>query len=178
MKRVKKYIRVFTILCVLSAILFGLLMSLKVGLLSGMIIGIVGGILWTIIMAIIFIPIDYLLTRDLSTEALNVRQDREIQVKGDFDYVFQKCVDILKGFKTIKIVTPLKEKNAISARTKMSLASFGEDIKLQFDVLAQDVKKIHLSSSPTYRFTLLDYGKNFKNVDMICKMIANHIERG
>ena len=64
-------------------------MSLKVGLLSGMIIGIVGGILWTIIMAIIFIPIDYLLTRDLSTEALNVRQDREIQVKGDFDYVFQ-----------------------------------------------------------------------------------------
>ncbi len=174
MRRIKKYIAVFLKVGTFSAILFGLLMSLKIGLWSGVIAGIMFGVSICAIIAIIFLPIDYFLTKKLPHEALNVRQDREIQVKGNFDYVFQKCIDILKSFKIIKIVTPIKEKNSISARTKLSLFSFGEDIKLQFEILDQDISKIHIGSRPTYKYTLLDYGKNYKNVELINKAIADH----
>lgn len=178
MKRVKKYIGVFLKVGAFSAILYGLLMSLKIGLWSGVMAGIMFGVSLCAIMAIIFLPIDYLLTKKLPPEALTVHQDRGIQVNGNFDFVFLKCIDILKGFKFIKKVTPLKEKNAISARTKLSLLSFGEDIKLQFEILDQDISKIHIGSRPTYKYTLLDYGKNYKNVELINKAITDHFGKG
>ncbi len=172
MKRAKKYVRVFIKLGMFSAVLFGSLMSLKLGILSGILAGIMFGTCFSVIMAMIFIPIDYLSTRKYPQEALSLRQNRELQIRGDFEPIFEKSLDILKDLKFIKTLTPEKEKMSISARTRLSLASFGEDIRLEFKVLEKGVVKIHISSQSYGRYTLLDFGKNYRNVERIKERLA------
>lgn len=175
MERVKRYIKIFSKIGIGTSLLFCLLMSLKIGLSQGILAGIIYGIGITILAAAVLIPIDFLLTKNLPSEAYNVRQNREFQVNGDFDTVFQNCVALLDGIDFIKNVTPIKDKKIISALTKTTLISFGEAITLQFIIESKNITKIYLSSSPTFKFTLLDYGKNYKNVDYINKAIVNKL---
>lgn len=161
----------FAKLFIFSALLVWLPMSLKLGILNGAIAAIITSISWTIVMAIIFIPIDYFSNRNLPPEALSVSQKRDIQVSGNIEQVFQKALDILKGFKSVRTTTPFKEKLTISARTKITCLTFGEEITLQFDVLSQNSVKIHIKSHPAVRYTLLDYGRNFKNIEYLSNRI-------
>ncbi len=169
MSRIKKYIRGFILIGAVFGLLSSLPLILKYGLWTGIIGTLIGTVLWTAIMAVIFIPIDFLLTRKLPPEALSVQQEKTVRIKGEFTHVFEKSIEILKGFKPIKEIEPLIEKQTISARTKASIASFGEDITLQFKPLNQETTEIYISSCPVVRYTLLDFGKNFKNVELISK---------
>ena len=122
-------------------------------------------------MALILIPLDYLMTKKIPVGALNVHQEREIQVKGALDETFHKCAEMLKSCETIKSVSFSKDALLISGRTEASLVSFGEKITLHFQKLTNGIIKIQISSNPVVRFTLLDYGKNFRNVELIRKKI-------
>lgn len=172
MTRAKKYLRVIIIMAFFPGILFGLLMSLKIGVWSGITAGIIFGVCSSILMSSIFLPIDYFLTRNLTAKALDIYQSRELQVKGDFEHVFDNCMNVLKNTDFIKRVTPLKEKMAIWGLTRISNTSFGENIKLEFIIGEHNVIKIKISSNPIMKYTLLDFGKNFRNVNEI----SNHIQ--
>jgi hypothetical protein len=126
-------------------------------------------------MAIFLIPFDYNLTKKLPPEALNVQQERYIEVKVNIEEVFLKVQDILKGFKSLKKMTILKEMLTVSARTKTTYLSFGEKITLKFEMLSDDFVGIHIESCPALRFTLLDYGKNFTNIEYLSKEIREKI---
>ncbi|MBI5874382.1 MAG: hypothetical protein HZB81_00775 [Deltaproteobacteria bacterium] len=174
MERSNKYIRTI-IPNIYGIALAFLLMSLKYGLWGGIISAIVLGVMYMLFAALIFIPFDYIYTRNLPPEAINLNQEREIQTQGNLEHVFNTCVDVLKNIGVIKKVMPDKDKMIISAKTKGSMASFGEKIKLQFILLAGNIIKIHIESKPSDNWALLDYGKNFKNVEMISKAIENKI---
>jgi len=173
MARVKKYISIFFKIGIITGLLFGLLMSLKIGLGPGIEAGIMFGIRFSIMMAIIFIPIDYFLTRKLPNEALDIHQNREFHIKGDFNKIFDDCVDTINKFDFIQSIITSKNINSISARTKKSNSSFGEEVTLKFIPLKNGIVQINITSNPIFKYTLLDFGKNFRNIDNVTKVILN-----
>lgn len=174
--RAKKYIRVSIITAFFPGILFGIAMSLKIGFWSGITAGILFGVYFSILMSAISLPIDYFLTRNLPAKALEVYQNCKLQVKGDFEKVFEKCFHALKKLTYIRRIQSLKDEMTISARTKISNASWGEDIKLFFRLSNNNIINIYIYSSPVMKFTLLDYGKNFNNVEDIVNEITNALD--
>ncbi len=175
MKRVKKYMEVFIIMGSLFGILLLLPFILKFGLWKGFIGTLIGTILWTAIMGATFIPIDFLLTRKLPSDASSVRQERVLQVQGEFIRIFEKSFEILRGMKFIKKIEPAEGSQSISARTKASIASFGEDLTLEFKPMDGENTEVYISSCPIVRYTLLDFGKNYRNVERISKAITGAI---
>ncbi len=172
MDRSKKYLRVLVKFGLYSAVLGGLLMSLKMGVFYGTLAGVIFGICFSIIMSLIFIPVDFLATRGYPPEALNIRQTRTLQIKGDFNTIFEECSARLRGLKFIRKLTPHREEMSISARTKLSLASFGENIQLEFQILEKDTIRIRISSQSLSRYTELDFGRNYRNVERIKEKLA------
>lgn len=176
MTRTKKYLDCFKKMAFFSGIMFGLFMGLKFGFWPGIKSGIIFGISFSTVAILVLIPIDYLLTRNLPAEALKVNQNREIHVQGDFEKVFEKCLQTLKELEYIKTIQPLKDKMTISAHTKLSNVSWGENIKLMFGLNNNNIITIYINSSPIIKFTVLDYGKNFKNVENIAKEIKSALK--
>jgi hypothetical protein len=178
--RIKRYIKIFAKSFVMFAIFAWFIESSDLGVVNGTISAILISLAWVLIMAIIFIPIDYSKTRKLPIEAFNVRQKRYIQVQGNIEDVFFKLQDFLKTLKNIKKVTASRETLVISARTKLTFETFGEKITLKLDTSSKDFVGIYIDSFPVVRFTLMDYGHNFKNIEYLSKelMKINKLEQG
>lgn|SRR5208283_1482460 len=176
MERARRYVRTFTIFGLIVGLLIILPAMLKYGFWPGVKASIMITVIGTFIAAIMIIPIDYIMTRKLPSEALHLAQHRELQIKGALNQIFNQCQDILEKIEFIKKVTPSKDKMNISALTKRSLISNGENITLQFHILSQDMTTIDINSRPVVRFTQLDFGKNFRNVESISKMIESKLK--
>ena len=174
MKRTEKYVKGFITAGILFGLIAALPLTLKFGLKLGITITILASAIWTVLMAIIFIPVDYLLTKNLPPEALNVRQERYLLIRGNFDQVFEKCLSVLKKVRNLRKLELLKDKRMILARTKPSIASFGERITLKFDETDGNLVKVIINSYPLTRYNLLDFGRNFKNVEKIAERITSH----
>jgi len=174
MERARKYIKTFAVVGGLAGLLYGLAMALKIGLWNGILAGVIFGAIGGSLMALVLIPLDLFFTRKFPPEALNVQQHRELKVQGECKQVFEKCHAVLESLPFIKAVSSTNGSTQLSANTKMSFASFGEDIKLTIKELDKVAVEIHISSRPAFRYTLLDYGKNFRNVEQISAAINNH----
>jgi hypothetical protein len=170
--RTKKYVKSLSKISILSAALFALVMSMKIGLLHGIIAGIVFSIVITMLIALIFIPIDYMCTAKLPLEALNVNQERDIKLKGNCDPICTYCAEIVKNTKGVFKID-VSNKCNIVAFTKTTISSFGEVITLHLSQIDQETTNIHIVSQPKYKYTIIDYGKNYKNVEYIINQIAH-----
>ena len=169
--RVKRYMKIFAKLFVMLALFGWFIESSSLGVVNGTISAILISLASVSISAIILIPFDYSRTKQLPIEALNVRQKHYIQVKGNVEDIFIKVQDILKNLKNIKKINASREKLIISARTKLTFETCGEKIILKFDTSLKDFVGVYIESCPVVRFTLMDYGYNFKNVEYLAKEI-------
>jgi hypothetical protein len=169
--RVKRYIKIFAKLFVMFALFACFIESSSLGVVNGTISAILISLVWVLIMALFLVPLDYSRTKMLPIEALNVRQKRYIQVKGNVEDIFIRVQDILKNLKNIKKINASREKLVISARTKLTFETCGEKIKLKLDTASKDLVGIYIESCPVVRTTLADYGHNFKNIEYLSKEI-------
>lgn len=149
-------------------------MSVKFGISKGIFAGLIFGTSFGVLAALLIL-LDFFLTRDIPTDAVGVQQTRDLQVRADIDQVFQAAVGILREQKTIKSLTPFREELVIKARTKASWASLGESVVLRFENASPGAVKIQITSRPVYRFTLIDYGKNFHNAEAISQAIRTRL---
>ena len=158
---------------VFFASLFVVAMCIKIGVLHGIMFGILISIVWTILMALILVPIDYWLTRKLPVEALNVRQERSINLKGEFNSIYVYCVEVIRNIKGVRRIEKDNNPNII-AFTRISMSSVGERISLELSQLDQETINIHIMSQPIIKFTMLDYGKNYKNVESVANQLVKY----
>ncbi len=172
MARIRKYINVFLILSVTIMALIWLGLIINYGTLISPVI-VIKNSFNLVIFIIIYILIDYLKTRKLPQEAIHVHQERDIQIKGNFENIFEQCLSIIKKLKAVKSVNQIKEKMMISARTKMTMFSSVDDIILRFDISNEQFIRIHIESRPYMRFALLDFGRNYRNVEWLKEKIES-----
>jgi len=150
----------------------GFLWAITAGFWSGLQFGIIFAIGLTVFLALVILPVDFFSTKGLSGSELNVKQDVELKLAGNVEDVFQRSVQVLSDLGIIRRIQPSRDKMTIAARTKISLFSFGEEIRVRFIALERGEVKIQISSEPVLRHTKIDYGKNFRNVKSISKAIT------
>jgi hypothetical protein len=64
------------------------------------------------------------------------------------------------------------ENGIISAKTRMSWASFGEEIIIEAKAVEGGKTLVKIGSSPVAKFTAIDYGKNFRNVEAVTSKLG------
>ncbi len=171
--RTKKYINAFGKISIFMAVFSALVMSIKIGLFHGIIAGCIISIIGTILMSLVLVPIDYWFTRKLPVESLAVRQERDIKLKGEFNSIYIYCVEVIRNIKGVIKVEKNDNRNIIGF-TRTNMSSIGERISLELSQLDQETINIHITSRPIIKYTMLDYGKNYKNVECITNQLARY----
>jgi hypothetical protein len=95
--------------------------------------------------------------------ASKVQRGAQVTVQGTFEDIFARCHNALSA-----VGARVTELNAVSrhirARTSWTWRSFGENIDITLEPVDQDSWLVKLSSDNVLPTTLVDYGKNNRNL--------------
>jgi hypothetical protein len=159
---------------IFSGFVFGLIM----GLLNGLEFGIKSGLLFGFVMSILSVTMHRQATRkykDFGYDVSSVIQERKLKINTDSVDVFIACLNSLENIKNCKIIDKDKAKGTIHAKSGSTWQSFGE--VLNINILPVDSKfvSVTIESKPKVSITLVDYGKNIKNIESIIDFLNNKI---
>lgn len=163
-----------------ATLLFGIFQSIRRNSFNGFIDGMVFGAS----LALIVVPLIVLL--DLSQKLkcylkynfidFRVNQERRFIIEDDYSSVLNKLYSILSNHKKIDVYNKDIENGIIEATTKRSWRSFGEDIKINLFKGSEGKVVVIVSSKPRTSLTMIDYSKNFENIETIMKDITNNFK--
>lgn len=161
----------FVATIILSSLLvagtIGIVVALRGDLRQAMMAGTLAGLGWGALMAITIVPIHLLATRKLTCEQCQPEQSREFEVVGSLSHVIGLLSKALSDLPFVRSIVVNTENGIISARTRMSWASFGEEIIIRAKAVEGGKALVTIGSSPFAKFTAIDYGKNFRNVEAV-----------
>ena len=103
---------------------------------------------------------------------INIEQGKEIIVDLDYDDAFEKTKRVLILIKA-KVTKDSKNDGIIIAETGLSWKSFGENLLLKLKRVGSKQTQIKILSKPKVRTTMIDFGKNFENVERFYKEILS-----
>ncbi len=106
---------------------------------------------------------------ELTDKNLGVNQSKEIKTKFSKDEILNQ----LKSEKSLKKMEIEETENGINIATNTSWKSWGENICISLKSKEEQYYTYQISSSPKLKTTLLDYGKNLKNVTLLESIIKN-----
>ncbi len=165
-------IKLFIFIAFGGGLLFGIFQSIKINSLNGFIDGITFGVTIAVIMVPILIILDiiqkikcYLKYKNIDFE---IKQERRFLIDSDYIFIFNKLCENLNNYKNVEIYKKDTDKGIIEAISKRSWKSFGEIIKIQLFRSSKGNVAV-LSSKPKISITMIDYCKNFENVENIMK---------
>jgi hypothetical protein len=69
---------------------------------------------------------------------------------------------------TAKIIEDNEQNGHIKAKTPMSVWGWGEVVEIDVSAVDNNKSQITVTSRPSLKTTLVDYGKNTENVEKIC----------
>ena len=168
--KMKRYLRTIGITSLLFGVPITFLLGLRFGA-NGVLAGFLEAIAWAIFMAIALVPLDLWMTRKLPNDALRPNQSREVEVIAACNEVFELIKSSVAGLRFMKSYTAVMEDGVIYGRTKLSWTSIGEDIVIAVNPLNATRTRVKITSRPRLRYTLLDYGKNYRNIEAISNAI-------
>ncbi|MCE9635535.1 MAG: hypothetical protein K8T90_07510 [Planctomycetes bacterium] len=97
----------------------------------------------------------------------DVHQSEAFNVQGNLACTTEAAVQALAQLR----VTPAREASGdvvvLEGRTSTSWRSWGEIVRIELGPPLDDVVPVHVTSRPTWRTTIADYGKNLANVATI-----------
>lgn len=105
---------------------------------------------------------------EINEANLKVTQSRDIQTDLNKSELIKK----LNEDPSIRKMKIKEIENGIVISTKMTLWSLGEIIKIELKSTKDSVFEYNVSSRPKLKITLIDYGKNIQNIDLIKKVIT------
>lgn len=154
------------------SLLFGAFQFVRRNSFDGFVDGIMVGIVGTLIAVPILILLDifnkvrcYLKYRTID---FGVNQERRFIVKDDYASAFNKLCEVLSRREKIDICNRNMESGIIDAVAKPSWKSFGEKITIRLFESSKDKETtVVLTSKPRISLTMLDYCRNFENVEML-----------
>ena len=159
-----------------AGFLFGAFQSIRKNSLNGFVDGFVIGIVSALIVVPIVIALDIFQKvkcyRKYKVIDFGVNQERRFLVEDEYSSAFDKMYSMLNDIKKVEIRHGDIESGIIEAVTKRSWKSFGESIKIElFKTSKSKETVIVLESKPRISLTMIDYCKNFENIEMIMEYI-------
>ncbi len=149
--------------------------NLKIGLISGLISGVVFGFLMFIILGVLHGRAVGKVVNEKSEETMGIHHVRKLELQISHDKAFDRCIESLDLIKNCNIREQDRSHGKIVAKTTINWKTWGDTIS--FDVAPMDNGhiKIDISSRPTARTTLVDFGKNLENVEKIKSFLENSV---
>jgi len=156
---------------------FGVFMGFYVGFTRGLSVGIwsglMSGLFFGFFMSLVLGTFHKMKTKRMSSgtgDDVGPHQSRIVTVDTPFESIFEKCLQALGNIKA-KVTNTDKVAGTITAKTKMSWKSFGEEIQITVDRGEGGKTKVTVSSAPKLKTTLVDYGKGHQNVTSLIGFI-------
>jgi hypothetical protein len=174
MKTLKKFVLIFIGLTIVAGTLLAIPLTFRHGIWKAAAFGLKGGLLFGAILTLVFVGFYFLAYRMTPPEQRDLIQRRELIAAGSLPDILDQCYRLLKSERFVKLADLDEAGRIITARTRMSWACPGEKITIHFS--PDDGKhRIVISSEPVWRTTMIDYGKNFKNVEALQKLFRDRI---
>lgn len=172
-----KYIRIFFLSALFFGVWMGIVYSFQFGntyiaLTSAAVAGIVFGL---IMAAFSYFSDQRLQKKGIDTSNTSPRQSRKISVYGTTSEIMSVCERAILSTNRAAIKQKDLIAGNITAKTKMSWKSFGENIKISTQNLADNKTLIEIKSSPFIPTTMIDYGKGLENVETIVSYIKSEL---
>lgn len=151
----------------------GTIVALQRSIGEGAIAGIVAMLGWGLLMIITIVPLSVFATRKLTDEQSQPEQTLEFKLAMSLPAVRGLLRKALSDLSFIHSIAESEKEGAIWAKTRMSIFSFGEKITIKAGSVGPESTLVKLSSAPLIKFTAIDYGKNYKNVEAVCSMLKS-----
>lgn len=105
--------------------------------------------------------------------------DRLDKVHYPFPYesIYNATIAAINSTGRMKIISADPNTGYITARAAVSMWSWGENITIQLNRIDDSNTNLEISSQPRMRLTLVDYGKNRRNINVILSQISAHLPR-
>ena len=165
----------------ISGIPFGLMIgiiSLQKGEMSdAMFNGILSGLVFGTVVSFILISLHKSLSRKVvpgaSIHDFDIHQKRNIELDIPIEQAFSLCIKSLKTINRCRVIAQSLDNGEIKARAGLNLKTWGDDIyfKLTHETGSTVVE---ISSRPSAKSTLVDFGKNLDNVERIKRILLDY----
>jgi hypothetical protein len=93
-----------------------------------------------------------------------------------FDKAFDLCAESVAQIKRSKITKEDRINGKIDAKGGITWKTFGDKIEFNLNKINEAHTEVELSSRPVLRTTLVDYGKNLQNVQIIEEFLKEYRE--
>jgi len=174
MKMLKKFFVLFLVMSLSAGVLLSLPFALRQGISATAVRAFSYGILAGFIMILVFMGFYFVANRLTPSEQRDLLQRRELLITGGLPRILDQCYQLLKSERFVKRADLDEGQGIITAKTRFSWACPGEKITIQFS--AEDGRsRIVITSQPLWRTTMVDYGKNFKNVEALQKLFRDRL---
>lgn len=103
--------------------------------------------------------------------AIGVRRAKDLQLAIPPCEIFEILPEKLCRLKSVGRLEYEKNEGFIFIRTKPTIRSLGEDVRIDITEIDSNSSKVHISSQPLISTTLFDFGKNGENLRILSTAI-------
>lgn len=103
--------------------------------------------------------------------AIGVQQAKDLQLAIPTSEIYAILSEKLSNLKSVGRLEYDQDNGFIFIRTKPTIRSLGEDVRIQITEVDSNFSNIYISSKPLVSTTLFDYGKNAENLRLFSSAI-------
>ena len=156
---------------IITCVFYSFRYDLQTGLISGLISGFFFGLVISVIMGSLHIHSVQKIAPELTEEAYGIHHVRNIRLQMPYDSAFGLCIKSLIPIKNGKVRELDHTQGKIIAKTSINWKTWGDTIIFDITEADNGYTDVKVSSRPTARTTLVDYGKNLENVEKIISFL-------
>jgi hypothetical protein len=156
---------------ILTGAFYSFRYDLQTGLISGLAAGIVSGLAMSFILGLLHIRAVKKIAPELNEEAYRIHHVRNVRLQMPYDNAFNLCIKSITPVKNCRIREIDRSKGSITAKTPVNWKTWGDTIIFEIAETDNGYTDVKVSSRPTARTTLVDYGKNLDNVEKIISFL-------
>jgi len=156
---------------IFAAVWFSFLYGVDAGLSAGLVSGLFFGFLIFIILGFLHSRAVEKIAGDKSEESMRTCQVRNIELPLPYDSAFDLCIRSLDLISRCKVREEDRSRGRITARSSINWKTWGDTISFEITRRSNETTAVKITSRPTSRSTIVDYGKNLENVKTIVSFL-------
>jgi len=168
-------------LLLISGIPFGFLIGIfslqREEVLDVILNGILSGLFFGTLVSYILISLHKSFSRKVETDSFNhdfgIFQSRRIEIPISYEDTYSLCLQSLNTINRSSVTSQSFNKGEIKARAGLNWKTWGDNVFLKV-VKEEGATIVEISSRPSARSTLVDFGKNLDNVERIKKFLLDN----
>ncbi len=139
--------------------------------------GILSGLVFGTLVSYILISLHKSLSRKVVDDSFNhnfaINQRRRIEIPLSYEDAYRLCLHSLKTISRCSIKSQSPDAGIIKARAGINWKTWGDNVLLKL-VKGEGATIVEISSRPSARSTLVDFGKNLDNVERIKRFLLDN----